>query len=103
MDITTHKFLIDKGVKSISESISVLKVKEWLKEYALEIASDAFDEGFAYGIGSHRDFVQTGLNKFEYSQKLKNEIFNNENKKTGISKNENGNRRCCIIDFILFY
>lgn len=70
----THKFLMDKGVKSISESISVLKVEKWLKEYALEIASDAYDEGFTYGIGSHRDFVQTGMSKFEYSQKLNNEL-----------------------------
>ena len=34
--MNAHKFLMDKGVKSISESISVLKVEEWLKEYALE-------------------------------------------------------------------
>ena len=47
---------------------------EWLKEYALEIASDAYDEGFTYGIGSHKDFIQTGMNKFEYSQKLKNQL-----------------------------
>ena len=70
----THKFLTDKGIKSISESISVLKVEEWVKEYALEIANDAYDEGFTYGIGSHKDFIQTGMSKFEYSQKLKNEI-----------------------------
>ena len=45
-----------------------------MKEYALEIASDAFDEGFTYGIGSHRDFIQTGMSKFEYLQKLHNEL-----------------------------
>ena len=45
-----------------------------MKEYALEIASDAYDEGFTYGIGSHKDFKQTGMNKFEYSQKLHNEL-----------------------------
>ena len=62
-----HKFLMNKGVKSISESIPVLKVEEWLKEYALEIVSDAYDEGFTYGIASHKDFIQTGMSKFEYS------------------------------------
>ncbi len=45
-----------------------------MKEYALEIANEAFDEGFTYGIGSHKDFIQTGLNKFEYLQKLHNEL-----------------------------
>ena len=49
-------------------------LKEWLKEYALEIASDAYNEGFTYGIGSHKDFIQTGMNKFEYSQKLNEEL-----------------------------
>lgn len=49
-------------------------IKEWLKEFALEIASNAYDEGFTYGIGSHRDFIQTGMSKFEYSQKLHKEL-----------------------------
>lgn len=44
-------------------------IKEWLKEYTLEIASDAFDAGFAYG-----NNPKHALNKSEYSQKLHNEL-----------------------------
>jgi hypothetical protein len=49
-------------------------IKEWLKEYALEIASNAYDEGFTYAIHSHENFTQIGLNRTKYLQKLKNEL-----------------------------
>lgn len=49
-------------------------VKEEFKKYVLEIVNDAFDAGFSYGIGSHRDFIQTRMSKYEYSQKLHKEL-----------------------------
>lgn len=71
MDINARKFLNNKEVNfSHSDQVKIIAL---LKEYALEIASDAYDEGFTYGIGSHRDFIQTGMSKFEYFKKLKNE------------------------------
>lgn len=49
-------------------------IKEWLKEYALEIANKAFDAGFAYAVASHSSMKQNQLSKAEYSQKLHNEL-----------------------------
>ena len=46
----------------------------WLKEYALEIANEAFDAGFAYAVASHSSMKQNQLSKAEYSQKLHNEL-----------------------------
>ena len=52
----------------------IMVITEMLKEYALEIANDAFDAGFAYAVASHNVMKQNYLNKSEYLQKLKNEI-----------------------------
>lgn len=65
---------LTKHILENKETLTEFVLKEWLKEYSLEIASDAYDEGFTYGIGSHRDFIQTGMSKFEYSQKLNNKL-----------------------------
>ena len=64
---------VEEFLKSKEPNTFVFPIK-WLKEYALEIASDAYDEGFTYGIGSHKDFIQTGLSKYEYLQKLHKEL-----------------------------
>lgn len=72
MDINARKFLNNKEVNfSHSDQIKIIAL---LKEYALEIASDAYNEGFTYAIHSHENFTQIGLNRAKYLQKLKNEL-----------------------------
>ena len=52
----------------------VMVITDMMKEYALEIANDAFDAGFAYAVASHSSMKQNQLSKAEYSQKLYNEL-----------------------------
>ena len=59
---------VEEFLKSKEPNTYIFPI-EWLKEYALEIASDAYDNGFAYG-----NNPKHALNKAEYSQKLHREL-----------------------------
>ena len=69
-----EEFLILNNDSDFRLSKSGIYVSEMMKEYALEIANEAFDAGFAYAVASHSSMKQNQLSKAEYSQKLHNEL-----------------------------
>ena len=69
MDIKTVEEFLEQTEIDFPNFIYKHTIKEWLKEYALEIASDAFNSGFAYG-----NNPKHALNKAEYSQKLHKQL-----------------------------
>jgi len=63
-----------KHILDNKNTLTEFVLKEWLKEYSLEIAKEAFSSGFSYAVASHTGMKQIYLSKEQYIEKLKNEL-----------------------------